>query len=100
MEQTILKLAAEGISDEEIAQQLTEGGHRSPIRQHVLSRTVKTIRLKHGIMIKRRQSHPRRIDGFLTVPQLAKELGITAHFICHQINKGTIEIVKDQATGL
>ena len=100
MEQTILKLAAEGISDEEIAQQLTEGGHRSPMRQHVLPSTVKTIRLKHGIMIKRHQSHPRRIDGFLTVPQLAKELGITAHFIYHQINKGTIEIVKDPATGL
>jgi hypothetical protein len=100
MEQTILKLAAEGVSDEEIAQQLTEGGHRSPMRQHVLPSTVKTIRLKHGIMIKRHQSHPRRIDGFLTVPQLAKELGITAHFIYHQINKGTIEIVKDPATGL
>jgi DNA invertase Pin-like site-specific DNA recombinase len=100
MEQTILKLAAEGISDEEIARQLTEGGHRSPMRQHVLPSTVKTIRLKHGIMIKRHQSHPRRIEGFLTVPQLAKELGITAHFIYHQINKGTIEIVKDPATGL
>jgi DNA invertase Pin-like site-specific DNA recombinase len=100
MEQTILKLAAEGISDEEIAQQLTEGGHRSPMCQHVLPSTVKTIRLKHGIMIKRHQSHPRRIEGFLTVPQLAKELGITVHFIYDRIHKGTIGIVKDQATGL
>jgi hypothetical protein len=100
MEQTILKLAAEGISDEEIAQQLTEGGHRSPMCQHVLPSTVKTIRLKHGIMIKRHQSHPRRIEGFRTVPQLAKELGITVHFIYDRIHKGTIGIVKDQATGL
>jgi hypothetical protein len=51
-------------------------------------------------MIERHQSHPRRIEGFLTVPQLAKELGITVHFIYDRIHKGTIEIVKDQATGL
>jgi hypothetical protein len=61
---------------------------------------VKTIRLRHGVMIERHQSHPRRIEGFLTVPQLAKELGVTVHFIYDRIHKGTIEIVKDQATGL
>lgn len=100
MKQTILKLANEGIPDEEIARQLSEGGHRSPMCQHVLLSTVKTIRLKHGIMIKRHQSHPRRIDGFLTVPQLAKELGVSAHFIYDRIHNGTIGIAKDEATGL
>jgi hypothetical protein len=100
MKQTILKLANEGISDEEIAHQLSEGGHRSPMCQHVLPSTVKTIRLKHGILIKRHQSHPRRIDGFLTVPQLAKELGISVHFIYDRIHNGTIGIAKDEVTGL
>jgi DNA invertase Pin-like site-specific DNA recombinase len=100
MEQTILKLSAQGISDEEIAQQLTAHGHRSPKHQSVLPSTVKTIRLRHGVMIERHQSHPRRIEGFLTVPQLAKELGVTVHFIYDRIHKGTIEIVKDQATRL
>jgi DNA invertase Pin-like site-specific DNA recombinase len=100
MEQTILKLSAKGISDEEIARRLTASGLRSPKHQSVLPSTVKTIRLRHGIMIERHQSHPRRIEGFLTVPQLAKELGITVHFIYDRIHKGTIEIVKDQATGL
>lgn len=100
MEQTILKLAAEGISDKEIARRLTDRSHRSPMRQHVLPSTVKTIRLKHGIMIKRHQSHPRRIDGFLTVTQLAKELGVSVHFIYDRIHNGTIEIAKDEATGL
>jgi DNA invertase Pin-like site-specific DNA recombinase len=100
MEQTILKLAAEGVSDEEIARRLTEGGHRSPMRQHVLPSTVKTIRLKHGIMLKRHQSHPRRINGFLTVPQLAKELGLSVHFIYDRIHNGAIKIAKDEATGL
>jgi len=100
MERTIIKLAAEGISDEEIARRLTESGHRSPMRQHVLPSTVRTIRLKHGIMIKRHQSHPRRIDGYLTVTQLAKELGVSVHFIYDRIHNGTIEIAKDEATGL
>jgi DNA invertase Pin-like site-specific DNA recombinase len=100
MKQTILKLANEGISDQEIARQLSEDGHRSPMRQHVLPSTVKTIRLKHGIMIKRHQSHPRRIDGCLTVPQLAKELGVSVHFIYDRIHNGTIGVAKDDATGL
>jgi DNA invertase Pin-like site-specific DNA recombinase len=100
MEQTIVKLASEGTSDEEIARLLTERGHRSPMREHVLPSTVKTIRLKHGIMIKSHQSHPRRINGYLTVPQLAKELGVSVHFIYDRIHNGTIEIVRDEATRL
>jgi len=38
----------------------------------VLPSTVQTIRLKHGIFQVRSQSHPRRIAGYLTVPQIAK----------------------------
>ncbi|MCI0387343.1 MAG: hypothetical protein MOB07_01045 [Acidobacteria bacterium] len=100
MEQMILILAPDGISDEEIAQRLTVAGHRSPMRPHVLPSTVRTIRLKHGIMLKRHQSHPRRIEGFLTVSQLAKALDLSVHYIYDRIHNGTIEIVKDQVTGL
>ena len=70
------------------------------MRQHVLPSTAKTIRLKHGIMITRHQSHPRRIDGCLTVPQLAKELSVSVHFIYDRIHNGTIGIAKDNATRL
>jgi hypothetical protein len=79
MENLIVQLASEGLPDEAIAEQLTAPGHRSPMRQLVLPSTVKTIRLKHGILQKRSQSHPRRIDGYLTVPQLAKTLDISVH---------------------
>jgi len=44
-----------------------------------LPSTVKGIRLKLGLMQHRSQSHPRRIVGYLTVPQLAQALGITPH---------------------
>lgn len=100
MENLIVKLASSGISDEAIATQLTAQGHRSPMRQFVLPSTVKIIRLKHGIMQKRSQSHPRRIDGYLTVPHLAKTLDISVHYIYDRIHKGTIKVAKDEATGL
>ena len=46
-----------------------------PQRPQVLPSTVKTMRLKHGLMQQRHQSHPRWIAGYLTVPQLAQRLG-------------------------
>jgi len=99
MESLIVKLASEGLPDEEIAAQLTAQGHRSPMRQYLLPNTVRTIRLKHGIMVKRHQSHPRRVEGFLTVSQLSKELGVSVHFIYDRIRNGTIQIAKDKKTG-
>jgi DNA invertase Pin-like site-specific DNA recombinase len=100
METLILKFAVEGISDEQIAAYLTAQGHRSPMRQFVLPSTVKAIRLKHRIMQKRTQSHPRRIKGFLTVPQLAKTLGISVHYIYDRIHNDAIQVEKDPATRL
>jgi hypothetical protein len=100
MEEQIVRLAAAGVADEAIAAQLTAQGQRSPMSPTVLPSTVKIIRLKHGIMQKRSQSHPRRMPGYLTVSQLAKELSISVHFIYDRIHNGTIEIVKDQKTGL
>jgi hypothetical protein len=100
MEREVVKLSTQGATDGEIARRLTACGHRSPRCQSVLPSTVRKIRLKHDIMSERNQSHPRRIKGFLTVPQLAKELSVAAHFIYDRINNGTIEIVKDRATGL
>ena len=100
MAQQIRVLFAAGTSDDEIAQQLTRHGYRSPSRPTVLPSTVKGIRLKLGLMQNRSQSHPRRITGYLTVPQLAKALGITPHWVYHQIKRGTVAITRDAATGL
>jgi DNA invertase Pin-like site-specific DNA recombinase len=100
MESQILQLSAKGHSDEQIAQQLTREGHRSPMRHVVLPSTVKTIRLRNGIMITRHQSHPRHVPGHLTVPQLAKQLRVSVHWIYDRIHNGTIHLAKDQQTGL
>lgn len=100
MAQQIRLLFAEGTSDDQMARQLTQHGYRSPSRPAVLPSTVKGIRLKLGLMQNRSQSHPRRIAGSLTVPQLAKALGSTPHWVYHQIKRGTVVITRDAQTRL
>jgi DNA invertase Pin-like site-specific DNA recombinase len=95
MERTIVKLARKGTSDEEIAQALTRHGYRSPMRMEVLPSTVRHIRLKHRILRKACQSHPRRVPGCLTVSQLAARLGVSPHWIYDRIHNGTIRVTKD-----
>ena len=100
MEQRIVELSRQGKPDEEIAQKLSADGFRSPMSNHLLPSTVKGIRLKHGIMQKRSQSHPRRIAGYLTVPQIAQALDISGHWIYDRIHSGVINATRDTKTGL
>ena len=100
MEQQILTLFAAGHTDEAIAAQLTQQGYRSPQRPQVLPSTVRTIRLKQGCMQQRHQSHPRRVAGYLTVPQLARRLGVSPHWLYDRLANGRIQLAKDPATGL
>ena len=100
LEARILELARVGHSDEAIAAELTAAGHRSPMHKRVLPSTVRIIRLRHGILLKRSQSHPRRLPGRLTVPQLAAQLGVSAHWIYDRVHNGTIAITRDERTGL
>jgi len=100
MEARVLDLARAGCNDEAIAVELTAAGHRSPMRDRVLPSTVRNIRLQHGILQKRSQSHPRRVPGYLTIPRLAAQLDVTAHWIYDRIHNGTIAIARDERTGL
>ena len=100
MEQKIVALSRQGKPDEDIAKELSAEGFRSPMSEHLLPSTVKGIRLKHGIMQKPSQSHPRRIAGYLTVPQIAQALDISRHWIYDRIHKGVINVTRDTKTGL
>jgi hypothetical protein len=100
MERIILERTVEGASDEVIAEELTAQGYRSPMKSFVLPSTVRGIRLKHGQFLVRHQSHPRHVDGSLTLTQIAKMLDITPHWIYDRINNGTIQITKDPTTRL
>jgi DNA invertase Pin-like site-specific DNA recombinase len=101
MEKIILTLSRQGKLDEEIAQHLTALGHRSPLQtDRVLPSTVRCVRLQHRIFQKRSQSHPRHIDGYLTISQIARRLDISPQWVYDRINNGRIQIVKDPETGL
>ncbi len=101
LEQRIVRLHCQGRDDDTIAQQLSAEGYRSPMDATKLLRsTVKGIRLQHKVFVTRSQSHPRRIPGSLTVPQIATALGVSPHWLYDRIDKGTINVSRDQATGL
>ncbi len=100
MEARILELARAGHGDAAVAAELTAAGHRSPMRDRVLPSTVQIIRLRHGVLLKRNQSHPRHVPGHLTIPQLAAQLGVSAHWIYDRIHNGTIAVTRDECTGL
>ena len=96
MEATIKRMTDEGHSDAAIAEHLTEKGHRSPRADKVLESTVRLTRLRLGILRTAHQSHPRRVEGFLTIPQLAEKLGVKRWWISDRIHNGTIKAKKDE----
>jgi DNA invertase Pin-like site-specific DNA recombinase len=100
MEKQVLRLARLGERDEQIADRLTRQGYRSPQRSVVLPSTVRSIRLRHRVMVKRSQSHPRRIAGFLTIAQLTERLQLSPHWIYDRIHNGTIEVSRGPDWGL
>ncbi|MEM9091970.1 MAG: recombinase family protein [Cyanobacteria bacterium P01_F01_bin.53] len=93
LEAKIVDLSQQGIDDQVIAECLTHQGFRSPSsRDTLLPSTVKRIRLQHGIMVKPHQSHPRHIQGYLTVTQVAQKLHLSVSWIYDRIHNGTIQI--------
>jgi DNA invertase Pin-like site-specific DNA recombinase len=94
MEEAAVKFARRGKTDAAIAEELTRRGYRSPHGQTVLPSTVKQIRLRHGVSAERSRSYPRRIAGYLTVPQLARYLKVPPHWLHDRIHSGTIQVKK------
>ena len=100
LEQRIVALARAGVDDETIAQQLTAAGFRSPMAPHrVLAHTVRCTRLKYGVLITRRQSHPCRVPGYLSIAQLVQALGVSVPWIYDRIHNGTIHVARDAQAG-
>ena len=98
MEELIVEMAKKGVSDQQIALKLTQQGYRSPMNETVLTSTVRTIRLKHRILINPSQSHPRKVSGYLTISQLCKKLNVWNYWIYDRINNRTIQIEKNKET--
>ena len=99
MRRAIRELFAQGLGDEEIAERLTALGHRSPKHQRVIPSTVTTFRYQHRLLHRESPSAPRRLAGYLTVPQLAEALDVPRHWIYERIEKEEIQVAQDEITG-
>ncbi len=88
MEARVLDPARDGTEDAAIAAMLTQEGFRSPRHSQVLVNTISAIRRRHRIL--QAPSHPRRLPGWLTVSQLAQQLGIPRRWIDQRIRSGVI----------
>jgi hypothetical protein len=103
MERLVVKLFEEGNTDRQIARRLTEMGHRSPQRDHVVRSTVQTIRHRHGLLRGGRvkgASRAHHVPGSLTLSQVAQKLEVPNPWMYNRIYNGAIQIVKDERTGL
>lgn len=100
LERHIRDLSQQGLDDQRIAEKLTQAGFRSPSQLTLLPSTVQRIRLKHRIFKQRAPSHPRQVQGYLTIPQLAATLNCSAQWIYHRIKQGLIIITRDDSSKL
>ncbi len=103
MERLVVELFKEGKTDRQIAQCLTELGHRSPQRKHVVRSTVQTIRHRHGLIRGARVKGAWRahhVPGFLTLSEVARKLEVPKPWMYNRIYNGAIQVVKDDRTGL
>jgi hypothetical protein len=103
MERLVVELFEEGNTDRQIARRLTELGHRSPQRKHVLRSTVQTIRHRHGLIRGARAkgaSREHHVPGSLTLPEVARRLEVPNPWMYNRIYNGAFQVVKDERTRL
>jgi DNA invertase Pin-like site-specific DNA recombinase len=93
MQEAIEQLVGEGKTDQEIAEELTAQGYRSPRREAVSAHMVLRLRLRQRVL--RERGRRRQVAGYLTVSQVAERLGIPPYWIYEGIYKGAIEVVRD-----
>jgi DNA invertase Pin-like site-specific DNA recombinase len=99
MEARVAELARAGLPDAEIASLLAREGFRSPLRDLVLTSTVRKLRLRAGILRWPEGRRRRRaVPGWLTVPQLAERLEVEPAWIHHRIRNGTVAVPRDRST--
>jgi hypothetical protein len=103
MEKLVVELFKEGKTDRQIAWRLTEMGHRSPQRKHVLRSTVQTIRHRHGLIRGARvkgASREHHVPGRLTLSEVAQRLEVPKPWMYNRIYNGVIQVLKDERMGL
>jgi hypothetical protein len=86
LSEVIERLAREGRTDQEIAEELTAQGFRSPRRGAVSAHMVVRLRLRQRVL--RERGRQRSVVGYLTVRQVAEQLQIPPSWVYEGIYKG------------
>lgn len=90
--QTIQTLWQAGLTDKQIAAELTNQGFRSARSSTLLPLTVQKIRLKHRwLSMRHRSFHSDEVDGRLTVQGLANLLGVETSWVSKRMANGVID---------
>lgn len=58
------------------------------------------MRLRHGRLHRYKGPRPRRMAGFLTIPQIAAAVGVKPHWLSHLLSRGRIVRQREEETGL
>jgi hypothetical protein len=88
----VKELWQQGMTDKEIAKQLTTEGYRSPRADIFLPNTVQGIRLKQDWLITKRQGRQIIVpDGYLLAANLAAKLDVASITIYRWVHKGVIK---------
>ena len=95
IEETIVRLAGEGHTDEQIAAVLAANGHRAPTGIAMSAQTVQKLRLAARVFRYPYKARPRRKAGYLTLPQVADKLQVAYTKIYRHIFEGRLHMTKD-----
>lgn len=99
MRDRIIELAQAGMPDDQIAEDLTREGHRSPsCTDKVLPITVQSIRLAAGIKVSVRRERWSHRPGKLSANEFASKLGIPVNWLYVQIKAGSL-LIDQQPSG-
>lgn len=97
----VVALHHQGLRDATMAERVTAEGERSPRHASPLFPSpVRGIRLQPRLCVTRSPSHPRQLPGYLTVPPLARGLDVSPPWLYDRIATGTMQVLRDPATGL
>ncbi len=96
----VLRLAAEGYHDAEIAERLTAAGFRVPRSGQITAALVASIRQVRGqISLTDQFKTQAKVDGQWTVYGLAQELSVHRNWLYARIRNGTLPATRHPVTG-
>jgi hypothetical protein len=96
MEARLVELARAGLHDEAIARTLTEEGHHSPkCCDKVLPSTIGGMRRRLEIKAVARRTRWPKVDGYLTVANVANRLNVAMNWLRGKIRRGAVSTVRE-----